>query len=43
MALSGATMHSSANHAQPFVTTGYPIFIAEIAPTFDEQLLSTAC
>ncbi len=36
----GHAMHSYlANHAQPFVTAGYPIFIAEIASTFDEQLL----
>jgi oligoendopeptidase F len=36
----GHAMHSYlANHAQPFVTADYPIFIAEIASTFDEQLL----
>ena len=36
----GHAMHSYlANHAQPFVTANYPIFIAEIASTFDEQLL----
>jgi oligoendopeptidase F len=36
----GHAMHSYlANRAQPFVTAGYPIFIAEIASTFDEQLL----
>ncbi len=36
----GHAMHSHlANHAQPFVTANYPIFIAEIASTFDEQLL----
>jgi oligoendopeptidase F len=36
----GHAMHSHlANHAQPFVTADYPIFIAEIASTFDEQLL----
>jgi len=36
----GHAMHSYlANHAQPFVTAEYPIFIAEIASTFDEQLL----
>lgn len=36
----GHAMHSYlANHAQPFVTAQYPIFIAEIASTFNEQLL----
>ena len=36
----GHAMHSSlANHAQPFVTAGYAIFVAEIASTFNEQLL----
>jgi oligoendopeptidase F len=36
----GHAMHTYlANHAQPFVTADYPIFIAEIASTFDEQLL----
>ena len=36
----GHAMHSYlANHAQPYVTAEYPIFIAEIASTFDEQLL----
>ena len=36
----GHGMHSYlANHAQPFVTANYPIFIAEIASTFNEQLL----
>jgi oligoendopeptidase F len=36
----GHAMHSYlANRAQPFVTASYPIFIAEIASTFDEQLL----
>lgn len=36
----GHAMHSYlANHAQPFVTADYPIFIAEIASTFDEALL----
>jgi oligoendopeptidase F len=36
----GHAMHSYlANHAQPFVTAEYPIFIAEIASTFNEQLL----
>src|ERR1700694_6316583 len=33
-------MHSYlANHAQQFVAANYPISIAEIASTFDEQLL----
>ncbi len=36
----GHAMHSYlANKAQPFVTSGYPIFIAEIASTFNEELL----
>jgi oligoendopeptidase F len=36
----GHAMHSYlANHAQPFVTAHYPIFIAEIASTFNEELL----
>jgi len=36
----GHAMHSVlANRAQPFVTAAYPIFIAEIASTFNEQLL----
>lgn len=36
----GHAMHSwLANHAQPFVTAGYPIFIGEIASTFNEALL----
>ena len=36
----GHAMHSVlASHAQPFVTAAYPIFIAEIASTFNEQLL----
>jgi len=36
----GHAMHSYlANRAQPFVTAGYPIFIAEIASTFNEELL----
>jgi len=36
----GHAMHSYlANRAQPFVTAGYATFIAEIASTFNEQLL----
>jgi oligoendopeptidase F len=36
----GHAMHSYlSNHAQPFVTADYPIFIGEIASTFNEQLL----
>jgi oligoendopeptidase F len=36
----GHAMHSYlANGAQPFVTAGYAIFVAEIASTFNEQLL----
>ena len=36
----GHAMHSYfANKAQPFVTADYPIFIAEIASTFNEELL----
>jgi oligoendopeptidase F len=36
----GHAMHSYlANRAQPFVTSSYAIFIAEIASTFNEELL----
>jgi oligoendopeptidase F len=36
----GHAMHSYlANATQPFVTSNYPIFIAEIASTFNEQML----
>ena len=36
----GHTMHSYlANQAQPYPTAGYPIFIAEVASTFNEALL----
>jgi len=36
----GHAMHSYlSNRAQPFVTAGYAIFVAEIASTFNEQLL----
>ena len=36
----GHAMHSYlANHAQPYVTADYPTFIAEIASTFNEELL----
>lgn len=36
----GHAMHTwLADHAQPFVTSNYPIFIAEIASTFNEELL----
>jgi len=36
----GHAMHSYlANRAQPFVTASYPTFIAEIASTFNEELL----
>jgi oligoendopeptidase F len=36
----GHAMHSYlANKAQPFVTSNYPTFIAEIASTFNEELL----
>jgi len=37
---SGHAMHSwLANHAQPFPTAGYSIFVAEVASTFNEALL----
>ncbi len=37
----GHAMHSVlANHAQPYQTAAYPIFIAEIASTNNEQLLA---
>jgi oligoendopeptidase F len=36
----GHAMHTYlANGVQPFVTSNYPIFVAEIASTFNEQLL----
>src|SRR5205823_8628782 len=36
----GHAMHSYlANRAQPFVTSDYAIFVAEIASTFNEELL----
>ena len=36
----GHAMHSYlANHAQPFATSDYAIFVAEIASTFNEELL----
>lgn len=36
----GHAMHTHfANKAQPFVTADYPIFVAEIASTFNEELL----
>jgi oligoendopeptidase F len=36
----GHAMHSYlSNHAQPFATARYPIFIAEIASTFNEEML----
>ena len=36
----GHAMHTwLANHAQPYVTSDYPIFIAEIASTFNEEML----
>ena len=36
----GHAMHSYlANHAQPYPTADYPIFIAEVASTFNEALL----
>jgi oligoendopeptidase F len=36
----GHAMHTwLTDHAQPFVTSDYPIFIAEIASTFNEDLL----
>jgi oligoendopeptidase F len=36
----GHAMHTwLADHAQPFVTSDYPIFTAEIASTFNEELL----
>jgi oligoendopeptidase F len=36
----GHAMHSYlANRAQPFVTSNYPTFIAEIASTFNEEML----
>lgn len=37
---SGHAMHSwLANHAQPVTTADYPIFVAEVASTFNEALL----
>jgi len=37
---SGHAMHSwLANHAQPYTTADYPIFVAEVASTFNEALL----
>jgi oligoendopeptidase F len=37
----GHTMHSYfSNHTQPFPTAGYPIFVAEVASTFNESLLN---
>jgi len=36
----GHAMHTwLADHAQPFVTSNYPTFIAEIASTFNEEML----
>jgi oligoendopeptidase F len=36
----GHAMHTwLADHAQPYVTSDYPIFIAEIASTFNEEML----
>ena len=36
----GHTMHSYySNRTQPFATAGYPIFVAEVASTFNEALL----
>ncbi|MEO7189510.1 MAG: oligoendopeptidase F [Vicinamibacterales bacterium] len=36
----GHTMHSYySNRTQPFATAGYPIFVAEVASTFNESLL----
>ena len=36
----GHALHTvEADHAQPFVNAGYPIFIAEIASTFNENML----
>ena len=36
----GHTMHSYlSNKTQPFATAGYPIFVAEVASTFNEALL----
>jgi oligoendopeptidase F len=37
----GHTMQSYfSNHTQPFPTAGYPIFVAEVASTFNESLLN---
>jgi oligoendopeptidase F len=37
----GHTMQSHfSNHTQPFPTAGYPIFVAEVASTFNESLLN---
>ena len=37
----GHTMQSYfSNHTQPFATAGYPIFVAEVASTFNEALLN---
>jgi oligoendopeptidase F len=37
----GHTMQSYfSNHKQPFATAGYPIFVAEVASTFNEALLN---
>ncbi len=36
----GHTMHTTlANESQPFATSGYTIFVAEVASTFNERLL----
>ena len=40
----GHAMHSwFSNKTQPFPTAGYPIFVAEVASTFNEALLVDAC
>ena len=37
----GHTMQSYfSNHTQPYPTAGYPIFVAEVASTFNESLLN---
>jgi oligoendopeptidase F len=37
----GHTMHSYfSNHTQPYAMAGYPIFVAEVASTFNESLLN---
>ena len=39
----GHSMHSLLSHrSQPYQDSHYPIFLAEVAPTFNEELLKQA-